>query len=155
MRLVPFNLVDCCDKVLLGSSIGTRWQHGGIATSTGVWNFLDVIVNCVKDEARKLRIYSELDDVLVNKSLNAWKARVAAGLLQSRGETAREETPSDSSAEPEQVGDEKDTVKALDSFIFDLSEKGFDPEQVCKTLHFEGYKTPQKKTLQMASLILA
>ena len=32
-----------------------------------------------------------------------------------------------------------------DSFIFDLSEKGFAPEKICKTLDFEGHKTPQHR----------
>ena len=142
MDLVPFELQDCCDTALRNLSIGTRLQHGGITTS-GLRNVLDAITHCVKDEAKKLRIYFELDDVLVNERLGAWQKRVEA--LQSRGETAREETPSESSAEPEQVGDEKDTVNALASFIFDLSEKGFNSERICKKLEFEEYKTPQNK----------
>ena len=34
---------------------------------------------------------------------------------------------------------------ALESFIFDLSEKGLGPEQVCKQLDLEGHKTPRNR----------
>ena len=92
--VVPFELQYCCDTVLLSLSIGTRWQHGGIKTSRGLRDVLHAIVNCVKDEARKLRIYSELD-VAVNEELDSWRQRVADSLLASRKEAVSEEAHED------------------------------------------------------------
>ena len=91
---VPVELQHCCDTVLLRLSIDTRWKHGGIKTSRGLRDVLHAIANCVKDEARKLRIYSELD-VAVNEELDSWCQRVADSLLASREEVDSEKAHED------------------------------------------------------------
>ena len=95
MDLVSFDLQYCCDTALRNLSIDTRWQHGGITTSTRLRNVLDVITYCVKDEAKKLRIYSELDDALVNGRLDSWRQRVVDSLWASRQKAGSEEAQED------------------------------------------------------------